>query len=309
MFKKNPIPFELTILGCSSATPTSQRNPSAQVLNIADRFFLIDCGEGTQIQLRRYKVKFQKINHLFISHLHGDHYFGLVGLLSSMHLLGRTKELHLYAPAELKEIIDIQHKYSYTQLHYDLVFHPLQKDKSELIFEDEKLTVETIVLNHRINCWGFLFREKPHQRNILVEKIKEYKIQAVDIPGIKNGGDFITEDGRKISNAELTTAGHDQRSYAYCSDTCYDEDIIKKIKEVDLLYHEATFMQDKEVRAKETFHTTTIQAGTIAKKANVKQLIIGHFSARYKDAGPLLKETQTVFENTALAEEGKKYVV
>lgn len=309
MLRKNSLPFELTILGCSSATPTSKRNPTAQVLNVCDRLFLIDCGEATQIQLRRYKIKFQKINHIFISHLHGDHYFGLIGLLSSMHLLGRTKELHLYAPAELKEIIDLQHKYSYTQLNYEIIFHPLQFEKSELLFEDEKVSVETIILNHRINCCGFLFKEKPHPRNIIPEKIKEYKIPTVEIPKIKNGSDYNTEEGKKIKNAELTIEGFPQRSYAYCSDTCYYEPIIEKIRGVDLLYHEATFMQDMAARAKETFHTTTIQAGTIAQKAAVKKLIIGHFSARYKDAEPLLIETKTVFENTVLAAEGERYTL
>ena len=306
---KNPQPFELTILGSSSATPTSQRNPSAQALNIADRFFLIDCGEGTQMQLRKYKIKFQKINHIFISHLHGDHYFGLVGLLSSMHLLGRTKELHLYAPAELKEIIDIHHKYSFTQLHYKIIFHALQYDKSEQVFEDEKLSVETIILKHRINCSGFLFKEKPHSLNIIKEKIKEYNISAADIPGIKGGRDFTTDAGKMIPNGELTIQGPEPRSYAYCSDTIYTENILPQIKNIDLLYHETTFMQNMGKRAKETYHTTTVEAGTIAKKAKVKKLIIGHFSARYKDAKPLLDETQTVFENTIMAVEGEKYTI
>lgn len=309
MDKKNHQPFELTILGCSSATPTSKRNPTSQLLNVADRFFLIDCGEATQIQLRKYKIKFQRINHIFISHLHGDHYFGLVGLLSSMHLLGRKNEIHIYAPIELKEIIDIQHKHSFTKLNYEIVFHALQYDKSKIIFEDDKLFVETILLNHRINCCGFLFKEKPHPKNIIREKIKQYNIPIAEIPKIKAGDDYFNTDGKRIANAELATEAFPIRSYAYCSDTCYDESIIKKIKNVDLLYHEATFMHNMELRAKETFHSTTIQAGTIAKKANVKQLIIGHFSARYKDAEPMLKETQTAFANTLLAVEGEKYIL
>lgn len=259
--------FELTILGCSSATPTSTRNPSAQLLNIAERFFLIDCGEATQIQLRKYRIKFQKINHIFISHLHGDHYLGLMGLLSSMHLLGRTNELHLYCPPELQEIIEIQLKHSQTWLKYKVVYHPHRYITNDLIFEDNKVEVRTVVLNHRIPCCGFLFKEKP-----------------------------------LLSNISKNT--YEPRSYAYCSDTCYDERILEAIQGVNLLYHEATFMNEMLDRAKETYHSTTIQAATIAQKAQVKQLMIGHYSARYKELGPLLEEAKSVFKDTLLAEEG-----
>ncbi len=297
--------FELTILGCSSATPTSKRNPTAQLLNIAERFFLIDCGEATQIQLRRFKLKFQRINHIFISHLHGDHYLGLLGLLSSMHLLGRTFDLHLYCPAELEEIINVQNKHSQTYLKYNIIYHPHKYINSDLIFEDERVEVRTIVLNHRIPCCGFVFKEKPLMANISKEMINKYKLSYEEISSIKNGADLVFENGTVISNNELVSNKVAPRSYAYCSDTCYDERIIEVIKGVDLLYHEATFMHNMEHRAKETFHTTALQAATLALKAEVVKLMIGHYSARYKDLDPLLIEAQSVFKNTVLAIEGE----
>lgn len=300
--------FELTILGCSSATPTSRRNPTSLLLNIADQYLLIDCGEATQIQLRKFKIKFQRIDHIFISHLHGDHYLGLVGLLSSMHLLGRTTDMHIYSPSGLKEIVDVQHKHSHVKLHYNLFFHELTGTKSEIIFEDEKYTVETILLKHRIPCYGFLFKEKPLLRNIIKEQITHYQIPLSEIPKIKRGDDYLNPEGNWIKNEVLTTAPLPPRKFAYCSDTCYNESIIEQIRGVDMLYHEATFMQKMQERAKETFHSTTIEAGTIAKKAEVQKLIIGHYSARYKDLEPLLLETQSVFSNTVLAIEGEKYV-
>jgi ribonuclease Z len=301
--------FELTILGCSSATPTSTRNPTAQLLNVAERFFLIDCGEATQIQLRKYKLKFQKINHIFISHLHGDHYLGLMGLLSSMHLLGRTNDLQLYCPPELREILETQFKHSQTYLKYKIVYHPHRYIADDLIFEDNKVEVRTVVLNHRIPCCGFVFKEKPIFANISKETIKEYQIPVEQILSIKAGADFVRADGTVIPNDLLVSHKYEPRSYAYCSDTCYDERIISSIKGVNLLYHEATFMHDMLPRAKETFHTTTIQAGTIAQKAEVKQLMIGHYSARYKDLQPLLEETQSVFKNTILSVEGENVTV
>jgi ribonuclease Z len=297
--------FDLTILGCSSATPTSKRNPTAQLLNIAERFFLIDCGEATQIQLRRYKLKFQRINHIFISHLHGDHYLGLLGLLSSMHLLGRTTELHLYCPAELQEIIEVQYKYSETRLNYQLVYHHHNYKSDEVLFEDDKVIVTSIVLNHRIPCCGFKFTEKPLLANITKDTLAYYKIPVEQILPIKQGADFISADGTIIPNSKLVSNKAAPRSYAYCSDTCYDERIIPLIKNVDLLYHEATFLHERADRAKETYHTTALQAGQIAQKAEVKQLMIGHYSARYKDLQPLLDEAKTMFDNTILAIEGE----
>lgn len=301
--------FELTILGCSSATPTSTRNPTAQLLNIAERFFLIDCGEATQIQLRKYKLKFQRINHIFISHLHGDHYLGLPGLLSSMHLLGRTVDLHLYCPPELQEIIELQFKHSQTYLKFKIVYHPHTYLANDLIFEDSKVEVRSILLNHRIPCCGFLFREKPLLANISKEILQKYKISVEQILPIKSGADFITANGELIPNNLLISNKPKARSYAYCSDTCYDERIIEFIQGVNLLYHEATFLNELLPRAKETYHTTALQAGTIAQKAQVHQLMIGHYSARYKDLQPLLEEAKSVFDNTILSVEGKSIVV
>lgn len=301
--------FELTILGCSSATPTSTRNPTAQLLNIAERFFLIDCGEATQIQLRKFKLKFQRINHIFISHLHGDHYLGLIGLLSSMHLLGRTVDLHLYCPPELEEIIEVQFKHSQTYLRFKIIYHHHKYIANDLIFEDNKVEVRTILLNHRIPCCGFLFTEKPLLSNISKEIIQKYQIPVEQILAIKGGADFITTEGELIPNSKLVSNKLKPRSYAYCSDTCYDERIIEFIKGVDLLYHEATFLNEMLPRAKETFHSTALQAATIAQKAEVHQLMIGHYSARYRDLQPLLDEAQTVFSNTILSIEGKSTVV
>lgn len=301
--------FELTILGCSSATPTSTRNPTAQLLNIAERFFLIDCGEATQIQLRKYKLKFQRINHIFISHLHGDHYLGLIGLLSSMHLLGRTFEMHLYCPAELQEIIEIQYKYSQTRLNFNIIYHPHKYINNDLIFEDEKVEVRTIVLNHRIPCCGFIFREKILPGNISQDTIQYYQLPVEAIPAIKKGADYTTTTGEIIPNGKLISDRKKTRSYAFCSDTCYDETIIEFIKGVNLLYHEATFMHNMLERAQKTYHTTALQAAAIAQKAEVHQLMLGHYSARYKDLEPLLEEAKSVFSNTILAVEGESLIV
>lgn len=301
--------FELTILGCSSATPTSKRNPTAQLLNIAERFFLIDCGEATQIQLRKFKLKLQRINHIFISHLHGDHYLGLVGLISSMHLLGRTVDLHIFCPAELQEIIEVQFKHSQSYINYKIVYHPHKYVNNDLIFEDERVEVRTLVLNHRIPCCGFIFREKRLLATISKETIHNHTLSVDQIIAIKSGSDLVKESGEIIKNKDLLNAIQPPRSYAYCSDTCYDERIIEFIKGVNLLYHEATFLQEMESRAKETFHTTALQAGTIAAKADVKQLMIGHYSARYKDLSPLLVEAKSAFQNSILAIEGERIVV
>jgi len=297
--------FELTILGCSSAIPTSTRNPTAQLLNIADRFCLIDCGEATQIQLRKYKIKFQRINHIFISHLHGDHYLGLLGLLSSMHLLGRTTELHLYCPSELQEVIELQLRVSQTYLKYTIIYHFHKYIDNDLIFEDDKMIVKAVVLTHRIPCCGFVFIEKPLPYNITKETIDHYNIPLEQIHAIKHGADFITASGEIIANEKLVVAKPPPRSYAFCSDTAYDERIIALVKEVTLLYHEATFMHDLLPRAIDTFHSTALQAATIAQKAQVAQLMIGHYSARYRDLQPLLDEAKSVFENTILAKEGE----
>ncbi len=301
--------FEITILGSSSATPIYQRHPTAQVLNIHERFFLVDCGEGTLIQMNRYRIKFHRINQIFISHLHGDHYLGLMGLLSTMHLQGRTVPLHIYAPFELQEIVDIQLKYSQTSLRYELVFHPVNSSSSKKIYEDEDVEVHTIILNHRIPCTGFLFSEKQKLRKLIKEKLYEYNIPVTAYHDLKMGKDYTTPEGKIISNNELTDDPRIPRSYAFCSDTLYNEHIIPQIRKIDLLYHEATFMNDKLERAAETFHTTAAQAAAIAVKAEVKRLIIGHFSARYKNLYPLLDEAKAVFENTTLAIEGDRFMI
>ena len=296
--------FEVSILGSSSATPIYQRHPTAQVLNIHERFFLVDCGEGTLIQLNRYKIKFHRINHIFISHLHGDHYFGLLGLLSTMHLQGRTIPMNLYCQPALKEIIDIQLKHSETALRFEIIYHFLDSLNSQIIFSDEDIEIKTIILNHRIPCTGFLFKEKSRLRKLVKEKLQKYSISVASLQELKNGKDIVDDNGHVILNSELTTNPKPTRSYAFCSDTCYDERILPFIEKVDLLYHEATFLSDKEDRAKETFHSTAAQAATIAQKANVNRLIIGHFSARYKNLYPLLDEAKAVFPDTTLAMEG-----
>ena len=300
--------FRVTILGCNSAIPTTKRNPTAQLLNVSERYFLIDCGEGTQMQLRKNNIKIQKINHVFISHMHGDHYFGLIGLISTMHLLGRTKELHIYGPSILKEIIQLQLSASNTELCYPLFFHPLTFESSSLIMEDDNIEVYTIPLRHSISCCGFLFKEKQKLRKMIKDKIKEYNIPSEAIQSIKEGADFEYL-GHSISCFELTKPAPVVRSYAFCSDTAYDERIISIIRDTDLLYHEATFMNNLKERAEQTLHSTTGQAASIASQANVKRLVIGHYSSRYTDLEPLLIEAQSVFPNTELAKEGIQYEI
>jgi ribonuclease Z len=254
--------------------------------------------------MNRYKIKFHRINHIFISHLHGDHYLGLLGLLSTMHLQGRTVDIHLYCPEPLKEIIEIQLKYSETKLRYTIVYHFIDPKKPTIIFADEDLKIETIILNHRIPCTGFLFREKPKQRKLIKEKLQQFRVPITAYADLKNGKDVQSETGQMIANKDLTTDPALPRTYAFCSDTSYLESIIPQIKNADLLYHEATFLSDKAERAMETFHSTAAQAATIALKAGVKRLIIGHFSARYKNLYPLLEEAKQVFDDTTLAVEG-----
>ena len=301
--------FEVSILGSSSATPIYQRHPTAQVLNIHERLFLVDCGEGTLIQLNRYKIKFHRINHIFISHLHGDHYLGVLGLLSTMHLQGRTIPINLFCPPQLKEIIEIQLKYSETILRFPINYYLLDSKNREVIFSDDDIEVSTIILNHRIPCTGFLFKEKPRFRKLIKDQLQKYSIPVTAYQDLKNGLDYVDQNGRVIANSIVTSDPRKPRSYAFCSDTCYDENILPTINMVDLLYHEATFLSDKEERAKETYHSTAAQAATIAKKANVSRLIIGHFSARYKNLYPLLDEAKEVFAETTLAMEGDVFSI
>ncbi len=293
--------LKLTILGCGSATPTIDRNPTAQVLQVLERFFLIDCGEGTQLQMRRNKIRPRHFDHIFISHLHGDHYLGLFGLLSSLHLYTRNKPMHVFCPPKLKEIIDLQLKASGTKLSYELYFHELVENGKQLILETNEASVYSFPMNHRIPCWGFKFVEKPRPKSMKGEKIREYNIPFSKIDEIRNGNYFVTENGKIIPNDELTFPAKETRTYAFCSDTIYDESIIPYVKGSDLLYHEATFAHELLDKATNRYHTTALQAATFALKAEAKTLIIGHYSSRYGDVSALLNEARTVFENTIAA--------
>jgi ribonuclease Z len=296
--------FSVTILGSSSALPTSNRYLTAHLLNVNERFFLIDCGEGTQFQLRRYKAKFSRLDHIFITHLHGDHVFGLPGLISTFNLLGRKNALHIYSHPHLEKILHQFLSNFYADLDFPVVYHTLNLASSELVFEDDKLEVLSFPLKHRIPTCGFVFREKPRMRNIRKDMIDYYKIPIREIPNVKRGEDFITEEGIVIPNGRLTFESETPKSYAFCSDTAYSTDILPYIREVDLLYHEATFSDADRDRAIETFHSTASDAARIALQANPKKLIIGHFSARYKDITQLGEEARKIFINTDTAEDG-----
>lgn len=301
--------FELTILGSSSATPTSERYPTAQVLNASGRFFLIDCGEGTQIQIRRQKIGFGKIKHIFISHLHGDHYYGLIGLISTFNLLGLKNDLHIYSPSQLKDIIQPQLDFLKGDLQFNVIFHPLNFKKPQLIFEDKKVEVVSFPLKHSINCCGFLFREKEKEANIKKECIQQYNIHIAQIVKIKQGADFIPQDGNPIPNEELTTPPPPPLSYAFCSDTAFYPQIVDVIKGVDLLYHEATFTEELRDWADRTYHSTALDAAKIAQLANAGKLILGHFSSRYKSVNPFLEEARSVFANSEAAVDGSTYFI
>ena len=295
--------FEVNILGCGSALPTTRHFSSSQVVNIREKLFMVDCGEGAQLQLRRSKLKFTRLNHIFISHLHGDHCFGLMGLISTFGLLGRTASLHIYAHEELERLLAPQLEFFCKGMTYEVVFHPIDPAKAEVIYDDRSVSVSTIPLKHRIPTCGFLFQEKPTPNHIIRDMVDFYRIPVFELNRIKNGEDYITPEGVVVPNHRLTTPSAAPRSYAYCSDTICQTSIIPQIKGVDLLFHEGTFAQCDAARAKETFHTTAMQAAQIAVEAQVKQLVIGHFSARYEDEGILLKEAQALFPNTLLAKE------
>ncbi len=302
--------FEVTIIGSNSAVPAHGRNPSAQVVAISDKMYLVDCGEGTQMRLQQLGIKWSKINHIFISHLHGDHYFGLIGMISTYHLLKRTRPLEVFAPAPLEEIIRTQLAAGNTELCFPLIFHPTNPETAQIILENEEITVETIILSHRIACTGFLFREKQKERKINRDKMQEYGVPFHYVPELKQGNDIVLQEtGRRIANAELTIDPVPALSYAYCCDTAYDESLLPQIQHVNLLYHDCTFDKASSARAAETFHSTTVQAATIASKARVQQLLIGHFSAKYADLGVLLEEARAVFADTALALEGVTFKV
>jgi ribonuclease Z len=301
--------MKLTILGSSSALPTSERYPSAHVLNAHERLFLIDCGEGTQMQLRRNRIRFAKINHIFISHLHGDHVFGLYGLLSTLSLMGRVNPLHLYAPENYHRIL-LSHLQDFDiHLSFKIEFIPLSGKDPVQILDDRYITVTSFPLKHRVPAFGFLFREKEADRNIISECIEKYRIPFVRIPAIKKGEDFVSADGTVIKNEELTLPPPEPLSYAYCSDTKYFKKLSSYVKGVSLLYHESTFDKSKTALAAATGHSTTLDAARTALEAGAGCLVIGHFSARYKNISPLVDEAQTIFSNTLPAIDGKNYVI
>ena len=293
--------FEVNILGCGSALPTTRHFPTSQVVNLRDKLYMIDCGEGTQMQFRRAHLKFSRLNHIFISHLHGDHCFGLFGLISTLNLLGRTSELHIHSPRGLEALMKPMLDFFNKQMSYTVLFQEFEASEPTMIFEDRSLTVTTIPLKHRMPCCGFLFAEKPTPNHIIRDMI--YQVPLYEINRIKNGADFITPEGDVIPNARLTRPSTPPRRYAYCSDTIFMPSLVEQIHGVDLLFHEATFADDALSRAKETFHTTASQAATLARNAEVKRLLIGHFSARYEDETILLQEASTIFPNTILAKE------
>lgn len=295
--------FELHILGCGSALPTTRHFATSQVVNLRDKLFMIDCGEGAQMQFRKSRLKFSRLNHIFISHLHGDHCFGLLGLISTLGLLGRTAELHIHSPKGLEALFAPMLSFFCNTLAYRVIFHEFEAKEPAIIYEDRSMTVTTIPLRHRIPCCGFLFAEKSGLNHILREQIDLYQVPVYELNRIKNGMDYVTPEGKVIPNSVLTIPAEPPRRYAYCSDTVYRQAIVPQITGVDLLFHEATFAQTEQARAKETHHTTAQQAAQIALKAEVKQLVIGHFSARYEDEQLLLEEAKAIFSQTILAKE------
>lgn len=301
--------FELTVLGSSSAIPTTSRFPTAQVLNVHERFFLLDCGEGTQIQLRRFSINMSKINHVFISHLHGDHVFGLFGLLSSYNLMGRKSDMHIYAHRDFEPTLEHYRKHFGVDMSFDIIFHPFTAVHQMEIYSDKHLTVEIIPLRHSIPVVGFLFREKKKMLNIRKEVIEKYALGIKDIRNIKTGLDHITADGHVIPNTELTLPPFKNRSYAFCTDTLCFSKLKAVLQDVDMLYFEATFSAKDKKLAKLTGHSTSEQAALLAKQANIGKLLIGHFSTRYKSITPLLKEARSIFPNTEAVADGDKFSI
>ena len=299
--------MKLTILGCYAATPRTLTNPTAQVLEIKNHMFLIDCGEGTQVQLRKHKIKFSRINHIFISHLHGDHFFGLPGLISTFRLLGRDKEMHVYGPKGIKEAITLLLKLGDSWTNYHLYFHELTSNESEIIYEDEKVSVRTIPLEHRIYTNGYLFREKLGERKLDIAAAEKYGIDKAYYRNIKLGKDAVSSTGEVVPNEKISTDPQKPKSYAFCSDTVYKPTIVPLIKNVDVLYHEATFLDSEAALAVKTKHSTAKEAATIAKSAEVKILILGHYSTRYKSISLFKEEAQTLFSYVELAEDGKTF--
>lgn len=299
--------FEITILGSSSALPSYKKFPSAHVINMHERFFLIDCGEGTQIRIRQFKIKTSKINRIFISHLHGDHFFGIFGMISSFNLLGRKNDLHIYSPGDLEKIVYTTIKKQ--DLNFKIFFHRLNCENKTSVYETKSLKISCFPLDHRIETYGFLFEEKKKKKNIKKEAIEKYNLSVSDIIKIKDGADYKTNEGKIIPNEEITFPEKKSRSYAYCSDTAFKPEIIPFVKNVDILYHEATFTENLKETAKITKHSTAKEAASIALKANVKKLIIGHFSSRYKDENELLNEARNIFPETYAAQDGMTFKI
>lgn len=298
--------FGVTILGNNSALPAYNRHPTAQVITLSDHLFLLDCGEGTQMQMNLYKIKRSRINHIFISHLHGDHYFGLPGLITSYGLMSRVNDLHLYGPPPLKVILDMQLNAGKTVLPYKLIFHPLEAE--EVIVDEEHFSIECFKVFHRIDCWGFLFREKRKPRKINIEATTQYKVPVEFYEQLKQGKDYVLND-KVIANDVLTVPNKPSRMYAYCADTLFAEILSEKIYNADLLYHEATYLKEKSDKAASRFHSTSEQAATLAKLSNVKNLLIGHFSSTYEKLDDFLIEAKAVFPDTQLALEGQTFIV
>ena len=296
--------FDLNILGCGSALPTTRHNASSQVINLRDKLYMIDCGEGTQLQMRKMKIKFSRLNHIFISHLHGDHCLGLPGLVSTLGMLGRMGDLFIYGPAEVGEYVQVIEKLFCQGSPFQMKFQAVDTNNYNLVMEDRSVSVYSLPMKHRVPCCGYLFVEKERSPHIIREMIDFYKIPISKIELIKQGADFVTEEGEVIPNKILTRPAEPAKRYAYCSDTAFFPKIIPYIEGVDLLYHEATFLEADSARAYETFHSTTKQAASIARDAQVKKLLIGHYSARYIDLSPLEKEARSIFHNTLLANEG-----
>lgn len=296
--------FEVNILGCGSAVPTMQHFPSSQVVNFRDKLFMIDCGEGAQLQFRKSKLSFGRLNRIFISHLHGDHCFGLIGFISTLALMGRTGDLYIHAHPDLETILRPQLDYFCRDNPFKVIIEPFSTTENVKIYEDRSLTVSTIPLEHRVPCAGFLFKEKEKDSKLIAEMIKYHDIPLKELARIKKGADFIKEDGTIVPNSLLTTPATPSRSYAYCSDTIYSERIIPIIENVDLLYHEATYVDTEAVQARQRGHTTATEAARIALLANVKKLMLGHFSSRYTDNKIFLSEAKRIFPNTILANEG-----
>ena len=299
--------FDLHILGCGSALPTTRHLATSQVLDLRDKLYMIDCGEGTQVQMRRMRIKFSRLNHIFISHLHGDHCFGLPGLISTLGMLGRNGELTIHGPkgveTYMKPILELFCK----GLPYEVRFNSIDPTKNELVMEDRSLKVYSIPLTHRIPCCGYLFEEKPKEAHIIREMTDFYRVPVRMMQELKRGADFITEDGEVIPNSRLTRPAEPPKRYAYCSDTAFNPEIIPIIEGVDLLYHEATFAESDAARAKETFHSTARQAAEIARMAKVKRLLIGHYSARYEEMSQLKREADEIFNGTMLGNEGMRF--